>query len=338
MKDTLLHSGKFLDVDGNEITVSFYKRMYIEVSPELIDVGSSFNSRQLHIFTRGEGTLSASTVSWMTYSAYDKQVANGYNFYAYDIIILPNDSYNRSTSLTFTLTSGPDAGKTVDVVIKQSGPLGPPTDLEVSPMILTYAASGGTEDVSCTWTLGGNPTISLVYGEGQSGWLTQTIEEGSEEGNIDITLTAAANNTVSGRNATLNIENDYEVKVVSISQFTTDVDVEPIPLEIPASSSYQYVYVIFKITWRDESQSYLKEPTYSIEYVTGEPGWLMYNGDPSHYNGDQESYLRQSLIAEKNNTGSTRTAKINIYRKADYSDPDSPDVFKYALDVIQPSN
>lgn len=352
MADSLLHSGKFIDVDDNEITVSFYKRPNIYAEPSSLHFDEERGTLTLAIWSYNNSVYLTDygLEEWLSFTQVSSERLPGsqYYKYTYEVTCSSNPGYDRETTLRVGIDDGPDIGTDLPVVVKQDGELGPQSDLEVSPMNITYNRDGGTNGVVCTWTVGGEPRFTMVYVEGGGGWLTQVgfqEEEDSDGFSIDIAWTASPNTTGSSRTARLNIANDVEVKVVSISQpaiIPSDIDVSPDPLEYPATYPGAlisgYIYKTFTITWRDEDPSYMKEPTYSIEYVTGEPGWLRFEGQPGHYNGTYESSLTQSMRAEDNNTGSTRTAHINIYRKADYSDPDSPDVFKYALNVIQPSN
>ena len=123
MIDTLLHSGEFSDNNGDVIRVSFYKRLWIEVLPvDSISTGPSFYRRQLQVFVRGgEGSLSASTVDWVLYTAQPMYTSPGTNIFAYDFVVMPNDTGNeRSTSFRFTINTGPDAGKYIDIPVTQS--------------------------------------------------------------------------------------------------------------------------------------------------------------------------------------------------------------------------
>ena len=122
MIDTLLHSGEFSDNNGDVIRVSFYKRMYLEIMPESFSFSASFNRTSLQIFLRGaEGTLSPSTEEWFICEPYDPIVVNGSSYYSFNIVCLPNDTGSeRSITLRFTINTGPDTGKYVDIPITQS--------------------------------------------------------------------------------------------------------------------------------------------------------------------------------------------------------------------------
>lgn len=122
MIDTLLHSGEFSDNNGDVIRVSFYKRLWLEMNNYSFDFSSGFNQRQLHIFLRSyEGSLSSPTVDWIICEPIEPEYVNGTNFYPYNIVCLANGTGSeRSTSLRFTINTGPDTGKYIDIPITQS--------------------------------------------------------------------------------------------------------------------------------------------------------------------------------------------------------------------------
>ncbi len=122
MIDTLLHSGEFSDSNGDVIRVSFYKRLWLEMNNYSFSFNSGFNQTQLHIFLRAnEGSLSSSTVDWLICEPLDPEYVNGTNFYPYHIVCLANETGSeRSTSFRFTINTGPDAGKYVDIPVTQS--------------------------------------------------------------------------------------------------------------------------------------------------------------------------------------------------------------------------
>lgn len=94
---TKLHSGSFVDYDGNEITISFYKKTDINALPSTLSYSDAGGTRTLTIWsTDGDAYIADPQVDWWNYSQTGAEPLPGSDFYKYTymITVQPNSTGN----------------------------------------------------------------------------------------------------------------------------------------------------------------------------------------------------------------------------------------------------
>ena len=99
--ETILHSGSFNDYNGEEIKVTFYRRVDLNATPSSLTFYVDGGTRTLSIWSRvGDAILFDPTVDWLNYSkiSSEKLVGCDYYKYTYEITCDANTSGNDRTS------------------------------------------------------------------------------------------------------------------------------------------------------------------------------------------------------------------------------------------------
>lgn len=99
--ETILHSGSFNDYNGEEIKVTFYRRVDLNTSPKSLTFYVNGGTSTLSIWSRvGDATLFDPTVDWLNYRkiSSEKLVGCDYYKYTYEITCNANTSGNDRTS------------------------------------------------------------------------------------------------------------------------------------------------------------------------------------------------------------------------------------------------
>ena len=99
--ETILHSGSFNDYNGEEIKVTFYRRVDLNANPTSLTFYVNSETRTLSIWSRvGDAILFDPTVDWLSYRkiSSEKLVGCDYYKYTYEITCDANTSGNDRTS------------------------------------------------------------------------------------------------------------------------------------------------------------------------------------------------------------------------------------------------
>ena len=99
--ETILHSGSFNDYNGEEIKVTFYRRVDLNASPTSLTFYVNSETRTLSIWSRvGDAILFDPTVDWLSYRkiSSEKLVGCDYYKYTYEITCDANTSGDDRTS------------------------------------------------------------------------------------------------------------------------------------------------------------------------------------------------------------------------------------------------
>lgn len=99
--ETILHSGSFNDYNGEEIKVTFYRRVDLNATPSSLTFYVDGGTRTLSIWSRvGDAILFDPTVDWLSYRkiSSEKLVGCDYYKYTYEITCDANTSGNDRTS------------------------------------------------------------------------------------------------------------------------------------------------------------------------------------------------------------------------------------------------
>lgn len=99
--ETILHSGSFNDYNGEEIKVTFYRRVDLNASPTSLTFYVDGGTRTLSIWSRvGDAILFDPTVDWLNYRKIgsEKLVGCDYYKYTYEITCNANTSGDDRTS------------------------------------------------------------------------------------------------------------------------------------------------------------------------------------------------------------------------------------------------
>lgn len=93
--ETILHSGSFNDYNGDEIKVTFYRRVDLNASPTSLTFYVDGGTGTLSIWSRvGDAELFDPTAEWLNYRQLrsEKLVGCDYYKYTYEITCDPNNS------------------------------------------------------------------------------------------------------------------------------------------------------------------------------------------------------------------------------------------------------
>ena len=184
------------------------------------------------------------------------------------------------------------------------------TDLNAVPGSMSFGASGGTETLEI-WSRTGeailriNPTYDwLDYQQ-----VSATPIVGTEYHKYTYNIICSANSSSSSRTGVLDVGIEYgqgvgETIQVSVTQ-STDSSASSVTV-VPYSITYLPAGGTYGITATFTGT----EPIVELQYVQGTPGWLTQHGNGT-VTGDQKEW---SWTASANGTGSSRTAKINVWQ------------------------
>ena len=176
------------------------------------------------------GTLTTTQPSWITLAMSGEGASRAVSVTA--------ASNSLSTSRSGSVVFDDDRQSPVSMEVEQAGAT--PT-LSVSPMSITYTPAGGTNGITATWTVV-EPTATLTYVDGASGWLTQ-VGNGTVNGNTkEWAWTASANNTGSSRTARVDVTNGTDSYAVAISQASGSATLTVTPSSISVSYIFQRAF------------------------------------------------------------------------------------------------
>lgn len=124
--DSILHSGSFSDYDGNEIKVTFYKWVDLNVVPDSLSFGVGAASTFVKAWSKtGSAVIDDSAVDWLTVRYIRGTPIPGSNeyIYTYSIMVQANNSgAPRRTTLTVYIEDGEGAGTTtMEIPVYQNG-------------------------------------------------------------------------------------------------------------------------------------------------------------------------------------------------------------------------
>ena len=98
--ETILHSGSFNDYNGDEIKVTFFRRVDLNASPTSLTFYVDGGTGTLSIWSRvGDAELFDPTVGWLNWRQIgsEKLVGSDYYKYTYEITCDPNNSGDKRT-------------------------------------------------------------------------------------------------------------------------------------------------------------------------------------------------------------------------------------------------
>lgn len=131
-----------------------------------------------------------------------------------DITAAENDTINPRTT-TVKIYNTNDVTEYVTITVNQEENV---SSLEVVPYSINFMSRGGTEGITATWSGGTEPTYTITYVEGASGWITP-IGQGTVTGNVkEWAFTAAPNNTGNSRTGIIRVTNGIQTAQVPFNQ------------------------------------------------------------------------------------------------------------------------
>lgn len=111
--ETILHSGSFYDYEGNEIKVTFYKKIDLNVSPTSLTFPAGGGSMSVSIWSRTGSAVLSDPPSWLNYVQTRVDPIPGTNWYkyTYSIVCDPNTTGSpRSYTWDVYIEDGEGAG------------------------------------------------------------------------------------------------------------------------------------------------------------------------------------------------------------------------------------
>ena len=266
---TLLHSGEFLDYKDKKVRVEFYKVTGVRVYPDALLFSSSGGSFQVAIWSTKESVyLTDPQVSWLNYRLVSTQKLPGSSYYKYIYEITcasKSTSGSRHYEWTVAVDDGPGTGiETNKILIDQKG--AEENAFSVSPFALTYYGTGSTQSVYFS----NRPSLmyeSISYGVGGSDWLTISYPTSSTA-----EITAFPNLESMSRNATVMFYDPSD------SESFVTVNITQLKKTLTTSKSNIRYNVGGGTDGFTAYWTYGSEPTASVSYTWGDPGWLTYVG------------------------------------------------------------
>ena len=122
MYTSLLHSGEFVDYDGNIVTIEFFKKVDLNTNPSSLTFSDAGGFKSLTIWSRdGDAELYDPQVDWLSYQQIHSEpvVGTDYYKYTYKIICDSNSGDERSSVLHIGIEGM--GGIIIDVPVTQMG-------------------------------------------------------------------------------------------------------------------------------------------------------------------------------------------------------------------------
>lgn len=121
---TTLHSGSFLDKEGNEIKITFSRNTVLNAEPSSFTLYSSGGTVELSIWSRTGEAILYDPIYWVNYSQNSVENIPGciYHKYNYNLVVDENLSgETRETDLRVGIEDGIGIGDILYVHITQYG-------------------------------------------------------------------------------------------------------------------------------------------------------------------------------------------------------------------------
>lgn len=202
MAENILHSGSFVDRNGNEISITFFKRTstpVMTVEPTALSFIAAGESKTLRV-SGYTGTLSISVSGGTGWLSRTQSTSSGVRTYTFTATA---NTAMSTRNATITLT---DANSTVTVGVTQAGVI---SSISLSTNILSFGYGQETKTVTVTWSGGHTPTYSFPS------WCTVTA--GGTTSPMTLTVTAAAN-TGDARSAGVTFTNGISSASLQVTQ------------------------------------------------------------------------------------------------------------------------
>ena len=292
--ETILHSGKFATYDGDEITVTFFRRIDLNASPTSLSFSDAGGSRYLTIWsTMGDAHLADPTVEWLNYQLVSTEpvVGTPYYKYTYRIICDSNSGMDRETVLIVDLRDD-IPGEMIYVPVTQISGI---EMIGITPSTWSAPNAGGYS----TFSVSHRPTNMsqvITYDSGYEQWVTVTFPTSST-----MSIRAGANSTQNERFATvklydMNETNNYSTIIVSQGVATLTV--------YPSYSRWNVGggHGGFVASWYAGS-----EPTAGLSYATSDTSWISIYG--ASVSGSVKTW---NMAVSENTTLVERQALVTI--------------------------
>ena len=292
--ETILHSGKFATYDGDEITVTFFRRIDLNASPTSLSFSDAGGSRYLTIWsTMGDAHLADPTVEWLNYQLVSTEpvVGTPYYKYTYRIICDSNSGMDRETDLIVDLRDDIPGEKIYVHVTQISGI----EMIGINPSTWAAPVAGG----SSVFSISHRPTAMsqiISYDSGYEQWLTVTYPTSST-----MSIYAGANPTSSTRFATVRLYDMSEnsnYSTLTVSQGVATLTVYPSYMRWNVNGGHGG----FVASWYAGS-----EPTAGLSYGSGESGWITM--DSGSVSGSMKTW---NMAVSENTTLVERNALVTI--------------------------
>ena len=212
---TLLHSGSFVDYNGNEIIVEFYKRVDLNSEPSYIEVDGDSHTSTMVVWSRsGEAHIDDYPL-WMTAGEIWTTEVPGtsYHKHWYAVSIEQNVGLARDGVIKVGILNMSWAQ--IEVPVHQQG-----LTMSVVPNNILYNATQSTNGITVYWYDGYEPTISIRYTLGEGGWLTNNGSYIQDEHTKEWSFTASENTTEISREAYIDVTNGIDTLSVFVKQRT----------------------------------------------------------------------------------------------------------------------
>lgn len=159
--ETILHSGSFYDYEGNEIKVTFYKKIDLNVSPTSLTFPAGGGSMSVSIWSRTGSAVLSDAPSWLNYVQTRVDPIPGTNWYKYTYSIEcdPNSQTSERTYIwNVYIEDGEGAGE-VSTSFTVTQEAASEYDIHAEPGALNYTSTGGTQYVTI-WSETGSAALS----------------------------------------------------------------------------------------------------------------------------------------------------------------------------------
>ena len=222
MAETVLHSGSFVDRNGDEIKITFYKRPdrpTMTVNPSSYYFGAGGGS--CTVIVNYTGTLSvakSADASWLSYT----QASSTTGQKTYTVTASANAGYtSRNATITFS-----DRYSSVVMTITQGRNA---VGIAVSPSNMQFGVSGGSQTLYVTST-------NYVTFSNTPAWITITFVGYTDEDHQTWTVTAASNAGYA-RNATIFVEDSTGTTTFTVAQDAATSTLATFPSSFPMFSA-----------------------------------------------------------------------------------------------------
>ena len=214
--ETKIHSGSFVDYNGNEIEVEFYRRVNLNAEPASFSVDGHSHTLLMTVWSRDGEAYVDSYPTWVICGEIWTTDIPGspYHKHIYTIYIDAEPTGNERETLILVGIQGNNWAQ-IEVPIHQDA-----LTLRVVPSSIMYHAEQSTNGITVYWTDGTEPTVSIRYTLGEDGWLTNNGSYIQDEHTKEWSFIASDNTTEISREAYIDVTNGIDTVSVFLKQRT----------------------------------------------------------------------------------------------------------------------
>lgn len=301
----LLHSGEFITQEGDKVTVSFYKKYDIHVSPNELLFGRYGGTAQVSIWSRsGSARLADNAPNWLSYNLAKAELVPGTKWYKYTYnIVCQAAEYATVDTFEWGVNIEDGAGTgvaTTSFTVVRGATVSRDVDAEPETFRFNYTAGSGIVTVNYGT---GVLTHEINYNVSDN-WISLSVLDYPSPGVVRYLLSVPLNTGVA-RDATITFRvNDgaayHSTDMISVYQSANE---NPDPTTITVTPSSIYFGIL------GNSSIVNVRYTGAIPSFTVEAGWVTV----SYYDNPGAENLRYLISTGFHRSGPERFTTVAFY-------------------------